>query len=327
MISHRYLMEKLALAALAFWAISGQANAQADYPTQPIRAICMFPPGTGADIRIRFYANKLAKLAGKNVVVENRPGAFGNIATETVARAKPDGYTIYIAPGSSTLAAAPHLFKKLNYDPIKDFEHVTTLSKGAFILIVSAKSGINSVAELVARLKTKPDNGFYGTIAVPSLVAGETFKAAFGLKTIEVKYKAQGGLINDMLSGRLDFMFIDPNTFAAQIKEGKAKALSTTTAKGLKAIPGVPGAAEAGIPNMDVAIWWSVHVPAKTPQPVVDKLERWFNQITADPEVVDFNTRTGADPFPGTQASVRAYLVEQTKVWADYARIARIEPQ
>jgi tripartite-type tricarboxylate transporter receptor subunit TctC len=327
MISRRQLMGRAALASLAIPATAGRALAQADYPTQPIRTICMFPPGTGADIRIRFYASKLARLAGRNVVVENRPGAFGNIATETVARARPDGYTIYIAPGSSTLAASPHLFKKLNYDPIKDFEHVTTLMKGAFILIVPTTSGINSVAELVARLKTKQDHGFYGTIAVPSLVAGETFKAAFGLKTTEVKYKAQGGLINDLLSGRLDFMFIDFNTFGAQLKEGKVKALSTTTANSLKAIPGVPGAVEAGIPNMDVPIWWSVHVPAKTPQPIIDKLERWFNEITADPEVVAFNARTGADPFPGTQASVRAYLIEQTKVWAEYAKIARIVPQ
>src|SRR5262245_15422422 len=132
----------------------GQAE---QYPTGTVRAICPFQTGSGADTKIRVYMNKLSGLTGKPCIVENRPGALGNIATETVARAKPDGYTIYVAPGSSTLAAAPSLFKKLGYDPINDFEHITTLSASAFALVVPNTSPFKSVPELTAYLKEKGD--------------------------------------------------------------------------------------------------------------------------------------------------------------------------
>jgi len=149
------------------------AHAQsADYPAagRYITAICMFAPGSGADIFVRFYARKLQELAGQTVVVENKAGMAGNIATEYVARSKPDGYTILIAPASSILVAGPFLFKKLNYDPIKDFASVTTLAKLPFVLVVAPDIGVNSVADLVARLKEKPDNGFYGAGSTVGLI-------------------------------------------------------------------------------------------------------------------------------------------------------------
>jgi tripartite-type tricarboxylate transporter receptor subunit TctC len=144
----------------------------ADYPAagRYITAICMFAPGSGADIFVRFYARKLQELAGQTVVVENKAGMAGNIATEYVARSKPDGYTILIAPASSILVAGPFLFKKLNYDPIKDFASVTTLAKLPFVLVVAPDVGVNSVSDLVARLKEKPDNGFYGAGSTVGLI-------------------------------------------------------------------------------------------------------------------------------------------------------------
>jgi tripartite-type tricarboxylate transporter receptor subunit TctC len=149
----------------------------ADYPAagRYITAVCMFAPGSGADIFVRFYARKLQELAGQTVVVENKAGMAGNIATEFVARSKPDGYTILIAPASSILVAGPFLYKKLNYDPIKDFASVTTLAKLPFVLVVAPDVGVGSVANLVARLKEKPDNGFYGAGSTVGLIASERF--------------------------------------------------------------------------------------------------------------------------------------------------------
>jgi tripartite-type tricarboxylate transporter receptor subunit TctC len=303
------------------------AHAQASWPSQPIKSIAMFPPGAGADIRIRFYAKKLAELAKQPVVVENKPGAFGNLATEAVARAKPDGYTIYIAPTSSTHAAAPHLFKKLPFDPINDFEQITTLSRSTFILCIASSAPYKSVPELVAFLKEKGENANYATIAVPSLVAGELFKAAFGLKTVEIKYKDPAPFINELLAGHTAFFFIDHNTAGAQIKSGTIRTLSLAAARRLKSSPEIPSTAEVGIPNLDLEIWWSVSVPKGTPKPIRDQLEVWFNQIVNDPESFAFNGTTGADPFPGNAQIARDKLVTDTKLWGEYARIAKIVPQ
>lgn len=297
------------------------------YPSGPIRSICPFAAGSGADIKVRFYSNKLSAATGTPVIVENKPGALGNIATEMVARAKPDGYTIYIAPGSSTLASAPSLFKKLGYDPINDFEHITTLSASAFALCIPSASPFKSVAELTAYLKDKGDAASYGSIAPPSLVSGEIYKAAFGLKTVEVKYKEQGPLLNDLFGGHLAFFFSDLTTINSQLKAGRIRPLAVTSAKRLTSAPDIPGAQEAGIPNMNVITWWSVHVPAKTPKLICDKLEAWFNAIAIEPDVVAFNAAVGSDVLPGNSEALKALLVKQTAEWREYARLARIEPE
>jgi tripartite-type tricarboxylate transporter receptor subunit TctC len=273
--------------------------------------------------RVRFYSNKLSLLCGRPVIVENRPGALGNIATEAVARAKPDGYTIYIAPGSSTLASAPSL---LGYDPINDFEHITTLSASAFALVVPGTSPFKSVSELTAYLKDKGDAASYGSIAPPSLVAAEIYKQAFGLKTVEVKYKEQGPLLNDLYGGQLAFFFSDLTTIKGQLKEGRIRPLAVTSAKRLKSAPDIPGAEEV-IPGMDVITWWSVHVPAKTPKPICDKLEAWFNTIAIEPDVVAFNSAVASDVLPGNSQSLKELLLKQTAAWRDYARLAHLEPE
>jgi len=298
-----------------------------EYPSGPIRGICPFPPGSGADTKVRFYGNKLTARCGQPFVTENRPGAMGNIATEAAARAKPDGYTIYIAPGSSTLAAAPSLFKKLGYDPIKDFEHITTLSRSAFAFCVAGDSPFKSIADLTAYLKQKGDAASYGSIAPPSFVASEIYRNAFGLPTVVVHYKEQGGLFNDLFNGQTVFTCIDLTTSSGLLKSGRLRALSMTCAKRLTTVPEIPGAEESGIPNLDVITWWSVHTPAKTPRAICDKLEAWFNAIAIEPDVVKFNADLGSDVMPGNSESLKALLARQTSEWAEWARIAKIEPQ
>jgi tripartite-type tricarboxylate transporter receptor subunit TctC len=298
-----------------------------DYPNKVITAVCMFAPGTGADIFVRFYAKKLQELANQTVIVENRVGMAGNIATEYVARSKPDGYTIFIAPASGILVAGPFLFKKLNYDPIKDFASVTTLAKLPFVLVVAPDIGVNSVADLVARLKAKPDNGFFGSSTTNGLIASELLKAQFGLKSTEVKYKSGLDALNDLMAHNIDFQFTDPVTVKEMIANGKLKPLMLTSAQRFAALPNIPGAAEAGVKNLDMISWWSVHVPAKTPRPVIAKLTTWFNQIAASDESKKFLSNLGSDPLIGNAELVDKMIAKETKEWEEYVKIAKIEPQ
>src|SRR5688572_14222783 len=176
-------------AALALAASCCAAWAQ-DYPAREIRSICNFAAGSGADIIVRFYSDRLSKLAGKPVVVENKPGVQGTLATDFVAKSKPDGYTIMITPASSTLATAPHIFKSLPFDPAKDFAPVTTLTSLSFVIAVDAAKPIKSIQELINVLKAKPNNGFYGTGSNTGQVAAELFKVRAGINTTYVPFKA-----------------------------------------------------------------------------------------------------------------------------------------
>src|SRR5690349_464595 len=196
------------LLALVFLLVAQNLAAQ-DYPAREIRSICNFAPGSGADIIVRYYSDQLAKLAGKPVVVENKPGAQGSIASAFVAKSAPDGYTIHITPASSTLAAAPHIFKQLPFDPLKDFATVTTINSLVFTVAVDAAKPYHSIADLISYLKSKPGNGFYGTQSNSGQIAAELFKANTGLKTEYVPFKVTGDAFTNLLGGQIDFMSVD----------------------------------------------------------------------------------------------------------------------
>jgi tripartite-type tricarboxylate transporter receptor subunit TctC len=326
MFSRRDLLRSAAAASVAMPYISSGAFAQDAWPQRDIHSICGFPPGTGADIFVRFYGKALQDRLGKTIITENKAGAFGNIATEYVAKSKPDGYTLYIAPGSSFLAAASSLFKKLPFDPVNDFEHVTTLSKLPFILIVAADSPYKNVADLVKVLKDKGDKGSYGSAANTGLVSSELFKTNFGLQTVEVKYKEATAMLNDLWGGNIAFAHLDPVTSMAHLKSGKLRALATSSKDRFKALPDIPSAGEQGITNSNVIAWWSVHMPKGTPKPILDRLEKEFNQIAVADETVKFLGNLGSDPFPGNAKSLKELLVSDIAAWKEYIKIAKIEP-
>ena len=266
-----------------------------DYPAREIRSICNFAPGSGADIIVRYYSDQLAKLAGKPVIVENKPGAQGSIASAFVAKSAPDGYTIHITPASSTLASAPHIFKQLPYDPLKDFAPVTTINALTFVVAVDAGKPLRSISDLIAHLKSRPGHGFYGTQSNSGLIAAELLKANTGLDTVYVPFKVTGDAFTNLLSGQIDFMSVD-STWAKS--QPKVRILAVTAAKRSSTMPEIPTLAEAGVPGVDVEPWWGVVVPAGTPRPVIDKLAGWFNQITASEETKQFLARAALDPFP-----------------------------
>ena len=297
------------------------------YPSRVIKAICMFPPGTGADILVRWFAERISKISGGSVIVENRPGAFGNIATEAVARSKPDGYTIYIAPTSSVLAVAPHIFKQLAYDPVESFDHITTTSKIPFMFCVDAKGPLKTMADLTAFLREKGDNGTYGGSANTGIVGAEIYKKAMGLKTVHVSYRTPQAGFTDVYGGQIAFYTTDYGTAAAPIQQGLLRPLMVTSAERTKANPDVPGARESGVPGLDLMAWWAVHTPKGTPEPVRRALAGWFNQLTAEPETAKFLATIGADPLPGDNLNVREMLLKEIKDWEGYVALTNMQKQ
>jgi tripartite-type tricarboxylate transporter receptor subunit TctC len=324
MLTRRQILKSTAGAALASPFVTTSGFAQEAWPAKEVRAIAMFPAGSGADIYVRFFAKKLGDEIGKTVIVENKPGAFGNIANEYVARAKPDGYTIYIAP-TNLLTIAPALYRKLNYDPLKDYDSACTLFKLPFMLTVSGKSSYKNVADLVADMKKKGSKGNYGSVSTVSLISAELFKQQFGLETVEVKYKESAAAMNDLIGGNLDFVFIDPAGSAANRTSGAMRALAVTTKDRVSSLPDIPGAHEAGIMNSDVFSWWSIHTPKGTPKAILDRLEVAGLKIVKDADTKDFLSKTGSDPFPGDAALARKLLEEGVKTWGDWVKLAKVE--
>jgi tripartite-type tricarboxylate transporter receptor subunit TctC len=324
-VSHRACLVQATL-ALGILLATSPARAQ-DYPTRDIRAICNFPAGTGADIYVRYFSEKLSALAGKPVTVDNRAGALGTIGTEAAARARPDGYTIFIAPGSSTHAAAVHMFKKLPYDPIKDFSPIAPISSLNFVFAVDGKSAVKTVADLVAELKKKPDNGSFGINNNTGQVAGELFKEMAKLKTERIPYTTTVQGITDLMGGRLDFLVGDATFMTGQARAGRIRVIAVTGSKRSAALPDVPTMAEAGFPGYDISAWWGVVAPAGTPKPIVDRLAAWIAQINATEETRVFLHNVATDVLNGTPEQMLVMLKEDGERWARYVKLAKIEPQ
>jgi tripartite-type tricarboxylate transporter receptor subunit TctC len=308
------------------YALVGDFAYSQEYPTREIHSIVNFPPASGMDIMIRYYSAKLSELSGKPVIVENKPGASGNIGTEFLARAKPDGYTIGITPASSTLAAAASLFKKLPFDPIKDFQPVLLLTKLAFIFAVDAKSPAQNMADLTKLLKAKPGHGSFGTVSNTGLVAGELYKTKTGLNTAQVSYRGND-MFNDLYGGQLDFIVLDPTSLKEPIATGKMRALAVTSNVRLGSFPTVPTAEEAGLPGFDLTPWIGLVVPAGTPQPIVDKLAMWHRKINEMEETKKVLLQFGMDPLDGDATAFAERLKADMVNWAEYVKLAKIEPQ
>ena len=312
-------------AGLALAAALAPAAAQ-EYPAREIRSICNFAAGSGADIVVRYYSDRLSKLAGKPVIVENKPGAQGTLATDFVAKSRPDGYTLMITPASSTLATAPYLFKKLPFDPLKDFAPVTTVASLSFVLAVDAAKPIKSIDELVRVLKAKPNHGFYGTGSNTGQVAAELFKEKMGLDTVYVPYKVTVDALTGVVGGSVDFISYDA-TWAVTQHPSRIRILAVTAAKRSGALPDIPTLSELGLGEFDIAPWFGVVVPAGTPRPIVERLAGWFNQITNSDDAKQFLARSALDAFPGSPESMSAHLQAETQRWGRWVKMAKIEPQ
>jgi tripartite-type tricarboxylate transporter receptor subunit TctC len=301
------------------------ASAQ-DYPNREIKSICGFPAGSGADVLVRYFSAKLQDLVGKPVIVENKSGASSAIAAEYVARAKPDGYTIFIT-GGGPLTANMHVFKQLRYDPTKDFQPVSPILIQPFILVVDPKLPVKTVADLTARLKAKGDKNFYAGPSVLPIANAEMYKAATGVQAEQVLYRTAAEALQDVQAGTVELFFSDPVFAVEQIKAGKLKALAVTTPTRVSALPDLPTMAEVGIPDVNVISWWSLWMPAGAPPEVVSKLHGWMQQILKTEETKTFLTGFGGEAWLGTPETLKAHHVKEVELWKKIAQVAKLQQQ
>jgi tripartite-type tricarboxylate transporter receptor subunit TctC len=324
MFSRRWIFG-VAVPALVFVASGTNGSLAQPYPSQDIHLISAFPAGSGADVLVRYFAEKLRPLSGRTVIVENKAGAGGNIATEYLARSKPDGYTIFVHAGN-TLASNYHLIRNNPVDASKQIQIAATINRQAFMLVVDAKQPWKTVAELTAHLKARGEKGTYATAANSGVIMCAIYKELAGLKSVEVNYKMAGDSLNDMASGNVDFGCHDPVFALSRVREGRLRVLAVASTDRLKAAPDYPSMTEAGFP-MDLMGWFSAMVPVATPRPIVDQINTWINQIHAMPETAKFLTSFGGDPWVSTPEEGQARLLKDIKDWVEYVRIAKLQPQ
>jgi tripartite-type tricarboxylate transporter receptor subunit TctC len=321
------LMGCAAVAALIAAGSIGRAQAQADYPNREVKVVVGFAAGGGGDILARFFSDKLSQKAGKQFIVENKVGAIGNIASEYVAKSKPDGYTLQVTGANGTHAAAKYLFKKLPFDPQKDFTPITTVARLAFIMLVRPETPAKSVAELTSYLKQKKGAVYYGTSNTTSLAAAEMYGTAVGVALTQVNYKTTGDAFNDLVGGQIDFMFMDATFSLEQARSGKLRALAVSSAERMAWAPELPGMREAGMTDFDLSPWWAFFGPAGLPDGIRDKLEGWLNAIVKEEDTKKILYAQGTEPFPGDHKMMEAYLAKEIDKWGRILKAAKVEPQ
>ena len=313
-------------AAIGLIAAAAGTTVQAQqYPSQDVHFICAFPAGSGADVIVRYMAEKMRPLMGRTIIVENKPGALGNIATEYVARSKPDGYTVYIH-GASGVAASMALLRNPPFDVGKAIEVVATINRQPTMLVVHTSKPQKTVAEVIALAKEKKEKGSYATTNPVGKVMGALFKDKLGLETVEVPYKTAADSLNDFASGAIDFAFLDNVFSMAQQREGRVRVIAVSTAQRLQANPDIPTMTEAGIP-MDLTGYFSLMVPVGVPRPIVEQLHKWANEVVASAETKAFLNKFASDPWVSQPGEGQGYFLKDIANWHDYIRIAKIEPQ
>jgi len=308
------------LSALAFGG-AGNAHAQA-YPSQDIRLICAFPAGSGADVLVRYFAEKLRPIVNRPVIVENKVGAGGHIATEFVAKSPADGHTIYVFAGTG-VAVMASIFNKPPVDVAKAYQMAATINRQPFMVVVDAKSPYKNLAELTAAMKAKGDKATYATAAPPGTIVGEIYKQKAGLSAVEVNYKSAPDSLNELTNGKLDYGVHDPVFSLAQQREGRLRALAVSTGERLQASHDIPTFKEQGV-DLDVTIWWAAMVPSATPKPVVDQINKWFAQIVSSEETKKFLNSFGGDPNINTPEAAQKMFLKAIDDWKGYVEIAKL---
>jgi tripartite-type tricarboxylate transporter receptor subunit TctC len=287
-----------------------------NYPTRPIHLIVGFGAGSSSDVTGRLIAQKLGELLGQNVVVENRPGASSMIAAETVARAQKDGYTLLLATIANTINTTLMPDKGPNFE--KDLAPVALVAAIPEILVVNPKLEVNSVKDLIAMAKAKPDALFYGASGIGSgpHMASELFKKEAGIKMTGVLYPGSAQTVTDLIAGRIQVMFAPVTTVVGLMKDGRVKALASTESKRAGVAPDLPTISEAAIPGFNTGIWYGVLATAGTPQPVIDKLNKAINEALKDQMLLSNFAKQGLDPLGGTPAEFASYIKSETERWA-----------
>ena len=308
------LLIRSAVFSLALTSFAAAQDAAKDYPTRPVRLIIPFPPGGSNDVVGRMVANQLADKLGKQVFVDNRGGAGGTIGTDVAAKSAPDGYTLLVI--SIAHAVNPWLYK-LNYDPIKDFIPISALATGPNVLVVHPDLPVHNVKELIALAKQKPGELFYASAGIGSFqhLGAELFKLMAGVDIVHVPYKGGGPAMLAVVGGHTKIMFSSLVQTTPNIKSGQLRALGVGGLKRSAVLPDVPTIDEAGLPGYEGTNWWGIVAPARTPQPIVDKVHDAIAQVLKSPETKKYFDNEGAEPVDMTAAEFGKFIVAETAKW------------
>ncbi|QOZ23108.1 tripartite tricarboxylate transporter substrate binding protein [Bradyrhizobium sp. CCBAU 51753] len=322
MLTRRHLVGLAVIAAPAI--LSSRARA-ADWPAKPVRIVVPFTPGGSTDITARLVGNRLQEVWGQTVVVENKPGAGGNIAADLVAHSEADGYTVFIVgPG---MATNPFLYPSLSYDPVNDFAPVTMLITQPNLMCVPNSSPATSVQAFIAHCNANRGKVTYASSGNGTTLhlSGELFKRLARVEMTHIPYRGGAPAINDLIPGRVDVIFDNMPSILSHVQAGHVRALAVTTKQRVALVPEIPTLDESGVPGFDVFSWFGFFVPAKTPPEVIAKINADTNAALVHPPVKTRFEQLGASPKGSTPAELAAFLKSETDKWGPVIRDARIK--
>ena len=305
--------------------LAGTASAQ-NYPTRNITLVLPFAAGSGTDTTTRIISQHLSQALGVGIVIENKPGANGMIAATYVARAAPDGYTLFVTT-NTTHSANPYLLKTLTYDPVKDFTPIARTGDLPFMLVVHPEVPAKTVGELVAYAKANPGKLTYASGSSSAIVSGATFAHNAGIDLLHVPYKSSPPALNDVIGGRITMMFIDVLTGLPHVNGGALRALAVTTKDRSPLMPQLPSMQEAGVPDFDITSWQGYFGPAGLPKEIVAKLNAEIRKIVEKPEIKAQLATLGMDAFSGTPEELGTFVRDQLVLWEKLVTNAGIEKQ
>ncbi len=315
-----------ALGALMAAALPASAQQSANFPSKPITFVVPFAAGSATDLIARALGQAVSQSTGQSVIVENKGGASGIIAAQAAARAPADGYTVLITT-NTTHAANEHLYKKLPYNPVKDFVPLTGLGKGGQVLVVNASAPFNSVQELLEHAKKNPGKLSFGSGSSSSRMAGEMLKQLGGVDILHVPYKSNPLAITDLMGGQIDLMITDVSTGVPQIQAGKLKALGFSTEERSVMLPDVPTIAEAGVKGYSMGYWFAAYAPVGTPAEVTNKLTQLLGDAVESKSAEGFYKQSGTSKWRGTSAELAKFQTDETQKWGKVVKAAGIQPE
>lgn len=317
------MLQRIAVAVIAALLASSFASAQS-YPSQRITMIAPFPPGSATDSVTRRLAESIRAATNATVVVENKPGADGNLAALTVLKADPDGYTVFVTT-NSTQSANVSLFNSMPYDPKADFAPVAGIMTIPMMLTVKADFPAKTVAEFVALAKKREKPFSFASGNTSSRGAAELFRSREGLEMQHVPYRGMPQALTDVIGGQIDCIFADTASAQGLVQDGTLRVLAVTSSKRLGSMPNIPTIAESGLPGYELTAWVGVFVRAKTPPHIVARLNQLVNAFVNSPETQSYLATIGATAFPSTPEELGAFQDADTKRWADIVETAKIE--
>ncbi|HSW16544.1 MAG TPA: tripartite tricarboxylate transporter substrate binding protein [Ramlibacter sp.] len=296
------------------------------FPTKRITIVVPFSAGSATDLIARAAGQGITQQTGQPVIVDNRAGASGIIGATAVARAAPDGYTVMITT-NTTQAGNLHMFKRLTYDPVKDFAPITLLGRGEQIMVVSSNSKFRSVGDFVDAARQNPGKLSFGAGSLNPRVAGEMFQQATATQLLHVPFKGNPEVVSEVLAGRVDMGIIDAPTVLSHVRAGNLRALASSGPSRFPLLPDVPTMAESGLPGFDISFWFAAYAPAGTPPEVIDRLNLLLGNANKAKAARDLFEKTSIRPLTSSASDLAQFQQREAEKWGDVIRKAKIEPE